>query len=173
MSRQQGHTWYRGRVIWSADVPHQYVGTGSGRRPHRQRPVATARGATARLKVMTLNVGHMSACLWGELKAHLSSGDCDYDVLCLQELHWSQTCQFSVQSWSVVVSAGRNKADGVIVLVNPKFRQSQVKYDEIMKGRLLRVQLAMGDTRVEIFCCYQFAWQTTMAKEDNLRQRQC
>ena len=114
----------------------------------------------------------MSAFLWGELKAHLGSGTCDYDVVCLQELHWSQTCQFVVGGWSVVVSAGQDKSDGVMVLVSPKFQQSQVKYDEIMKGRLLRVQIAIADTRVEIFCCYQFVWQTALTKDDNLRRRQ-
>ena len=121
---------------------------------------------------MTLNVGHMSAFLWGELKAHLGSNACDYDVVCLQELHWSQTCQFNVGGWSVVVSAGQDKSDGVMVLVNPKFKQSQVKSDEIVRGRLLRVQIAVDDTKVEIFCCYQFVWQTALTKDDNLRKRQ-
>ena len=58
-----------------------------------------------------------------------------------------------------------------MVLVSPK-RQSQVKYDEIVKGRLLRVQLAVDDARVEVFCCYQFVWQTELTKDDNLRRRQ-
>ena len=114
----------------------------------------------------------MSAFLWGELKAYLGSSACDYDVVCLQELHWSQTCQFSVGGWSAVVSAGPDRSDGVMVLVSPKFKQSQVKYDEIVKGRLLRVQLAVDDARVEVFCCYQFVWQTELTKDDNLRRRQ-
>ena len=71
-----------------------------------------------------------------------------------------------------MVSAGPDRSDGVMVLVNPKFKQSQVKYDEIIKGRLLRVQLAVGDARVEVFCCYQFVWQTELTKDDNLRRRQ-
>ena len=169
---QHGHTWYRGRLLWSAGTQHQFVVTPQPRKARRPRPVNTPRGATARLKVMTLNVGHMSVFLWGELKAHLGSGTCDYDVICLQELHWSQTCQFSVGGWSAVVSAGHDRSDGVMVLVNPKFQQSQVKYDEIIRGRLLRVQIAVADIRVEIFCCYQFVWQTTLTKEDNLRRRQ-
>ena len=59
-----------------------------------------------------------------------------------------------------------------MVLVNPKFQQSQVKYHEIIRDRLLRVQIAVADIRVEIFCYYQFVWQTTLTKEDNLRPRQ-
>ena len=171
-ANQQGHTWYRGRVLWSTGAPNNQAGAQPTHQTRRSRPMATPRGATARLKIMILNVGHMSAFLWGELKAHLGSGTCDYDVVCLQELHWSQTCQFIVGGWSVVVSAGQDKSDGVMVLVNPKFQQSQVKYDEIMKGRLLRVQIAIADTRVEIFCCYQFVWQTALTKDDNLRRRQ-
>ena len=71
-----------------------------------------------------------------------------------------------------MVSAGPDRSDGVMVLVSPKFRQSQVKYDEIVKGRLLRVQIAVDDARVEVFCCYQFVWQTELSKDDNLRRRQ-
>ena len=70
-----------------------------------------------------------------------------------------------------MVSAGPDRSDGVMVLVSPKFKQSQVKYDEIVRGRLLRVQLAVEDAKM-VFCCYQFVWQTELAKEDNLRKRQ-
>ena len=142
-ANQHGHTWYRGRVLWSEGTQHLLVDAPPPRRTRRPRPVTTLRGATARLK-----------------------------VVCLQELHWSQTCQFNVGGWSVVVSAGQDKSDGVMVLVNPKFKQSQVKYDEIVRGRLLRVQIAVDDTKVEIFCCYQFVWQTALTKDDNLRKRQ-
>ena len=117
----QGHAWYRGRVVWSTDVPHHAAVTQPSRRPKRNCPGATPRGATARLKIMTLNVGHMSAFLWSELKAYLGSSSCDHDVICLQELHWSQTCQFCVGGWSAVVSAGPDRSDGVMVLVSPKF----------------------------------------------------
>ena len=58
---QQGQTWYRGRVVWSADVPRHPAIAQPTRRLRRNRPGATPRGATARLKIMTLNVGHMSA----------------------------------------------------------------------------------------------------------------
>ena len=168
---QQGYAWYRGRVIRSAEIPH-HLATQPPRRPKRQYQGTTRRGATARLKIMTLNVGHMSAFLWSELKAYLASSACEYDVMCLQELHWSQTCQFCVGGWSAVVSAGSDRSDGVMVLVNPKFKQSQVKFDEIIRGKLLRVQIAVADARVEVFCCYQFVWQTELTKEDNLRRRQ-
>ena len=144
---QQGHTWYRGRIVWSAGVPHRPATAQPSRGPRRPRPGATPRGATARLRIMTLNVGHMSAFLWGELKAYLGSSACDYDVVCLQELHWSQTCQFSVGGWSAVVSAGPDRSDGVMVLVSPKFKQSQVKYDEIVKGTTVVV---LGDFNAEL-----------------------
>ena len=121
---------------------------------------------------MTLNVGHLSAFLWGEIKAQLGSPTCNHDVICLQELHWSQTCQFNVGGWTAVVSAGKDKSDGVMILVNPKYKSTQVKFDEIIKGRVLRVQIAIEDSRVEIFGCYQFVWRSELTKEDNLRRRQ-
>ena len=149
-------------------VPHHPATVQPSRKPKRPRPEATPRGATARLRIMILNVGHMSAFLWGELKAYLGSSACDYDVsnICLKHANsaWG--------GWSVVVSAGPDRLDGVMVLVSPKFKQSQVKYDEIIKGRLLRVQLAVDDARVEVLCGHQPVRQTELTKEDNLRRRQ-
>ena len=152
--------------------PRTIVQSPPPRRSARRGPQHTKRGATARLQVMTLNVGHLSSFLWGEIKAQLGSPTCDHDVICLQELHWSQTCQFTVGGWTAVVSAGKDKSDGVMILVNPRYKPAQVKFDEIIKGRVLRVQIAIDDSRVEIFGCYQFVWQSTLTKEDNLRRRQ-
>ena len=109
---QHGHTWYRGRILWSASVPHHPAMAPPSRIPKRPRPGATPMGATARLKIMTLNVGHMSAFLWGELKAYLGSGACDYDydVVCLQELHWSQHANSAWADglpWFLLAQTGR------------------------------------------------------------------
>ena len=167
-----GHAWYRGRLVKSMIDPCNIAQSPPPGRSTRRGPQHTKRGATARLQVMTLNVGHLSAFLWGEIKAQLGSPTCDHDVICLQELHWSQTCQFTVGGWTAVVSAGKDKSDGVMILVNPRYRPEQVKFDEIIKGWVLRVQIAIDDSRVEIFGCYQFVWQTALTKEDNLRRRQ-
>ena len=171
-ANQKGHTWYRGRLLCSSDIPRLTATMQPSSTVRRPRHGAVARGATVRLKIMTLNVGHMSAFLWGEIKAYLGTNACDYDVVCFQELHWSQTCQFSVAGWSAVVSAGKDRSDGIMVLVHPKFKQHQVKYDEIITGRVLRVQIAVDDSRAEIFCCYQHVWRTEITKEENLRKRQ-
>ena len=167
-----GQAWCRGRLVRSVMDPRTIVQSPPPRRSARRGPQHTKRGATARLQVMTLNVGHLSSFLWGEIKAQLGSPTCDHDVICLQELHWSQTCQFTVGGWTAVVSAGKDKSDGVMILVNPRYKPAQVKFDEIIKGRVLRVQIAIDDSRVEIFGCYQFVWQSTLTKEDNLRRRQ-
>ena len=169
---RDGQTWYRGRLVRSLINPCTVALSPPPRRSARRGPLHTKRGATARLQVMTLNVGHLSAFLWGEIKAQLGSPTCNHDVICLQELHWSQTCQFNVGGWTAVVSAGKDKSDGVMILVNPKYKSTQVKFDEIIKGRVLRVQIAIEDSRVEIFGCYQFVWRSELTKEDNLRRRQ-
>ena len=169
---RHGQAWYRGRLVRSVMDPRTIVQSPPPRRSARRGPQHTKRGATARLQVMTLNVGHLSSFLWGEIKAQLGSPTCDHDVICLQELHWPQTCQFTVGGWTAVVSAGKDKSDGVMILVNPRYKPAQVKSDEIIKGRVLRVQITIDDSRVEIFGCYQFVWQSTLTKEDNLRRRQ-
>ena len=144
-----------------------------GPEPRTRRPAnARRRGGVDRLSILSLNVGSLSGFLWTEIKAYIASQKCEADFILLQEVHWRQTCSFRVGGWSAFVSATAERADGVMVLAHPRYQDSQLKFDEVVKGRVLRVQVSLQKEKVELFCVYQRVWQNQLSKSDNIEQRQ-
>ena len=133
---------------------------------------ACRRGGVSRLNVLSLNVGSLSGFLWAEIKAYIASPRCDADFILLQEVRWQQTCSFRVGGWAAFVSATAEKADGVMILAHPRYQDSQLKFDEVVRGRVLRVQVSLQQEKVELFSVYQRVWQNQLTKSDNLEQRQ-
>ena len=125
-----------------------------------------------RLSILSLNVGSLSGFLWTEIKAYIASQKCEADFILLQEVHWRQTCSFRVGGWSAFVSATAERADGVMILAHPRYQDSQLKFDEAVRGRVLRVQVSLQKEKVELFCVYQRVWQNQLSKSDNIEQRQ-
>ena len=125
-----------------------------------------------RLNIISLNAGSLSGFLWAEIKAYIASQKCEADFILLQEVHWQQTCSFRVGGWSAFVSATAERADGVMILAHPKYQDSQLKFDEVVRGRILRVQVSLQKEKVELFCVYQRVWQNQLSKSDNVEQRQ-
>ena len=97
-----------------------------------------------RLRVLSLNVGALSTLLWQELREALPG--LPHDVVFLQETHWSEASQFAVNQWTVVQSSTAERADGVMVLLSPRFRGAVVRHEEVVPGRVLRVQIQLQDS---------------------------
>ena len=161
--------WYRNLLITE---PQIQLPTG-GSEPRTRRPAnVRRRGGVDRLSILSLNVGSLSGFLWTEIKAYTASQKCEADFILLQEVHWRQTCSFRVGGWSAFVSATAERADGVMILAHPRFQDSQLKFDEVVRGRVLRVQVSLQKEKVELFCVYQRVWQNQLSKSDNIEQRQ-
>ena len=87
-AQAHGGTWYKGKWLTAKNLGHintmctQRTSTGSQRRGRRG-------GAkeSARLRLLSLNVGSLSTLLWQELKEFLLTAP--HDIICLQETHWS------------------------------------------------------------------------------------
>ena len=161
--------WYRNLLITEPRIQLPIGG-----QEHRTRRPANAcrRGGVERLSILSLNVGSLSGFLWTEIKAYIASPRCEADFILLQEVHWRQTCSFRVGGWSAFVSATTEKADGVMILAHPRYLDSQLKFDEVVRGRVLRVQVSLQKEKVELFCVYQRVWQNQLSKSDNIEQRQ-
>ena len=112
----------------------------------------------SRLQLLSLNVGNLSAFLWTELKSYLTSEGLCFDAICLQKVNWSASAEFTVAGWKAIVSASTARADGVMTLIHPKYVSARIKFDEIVKGRALRVQFQAPAGRVELLNIYQFVW---------------
>ena len=161
--------WYRHLIITEPQIQLTTAGLNS-RSP---RPtLSSRRGGVSRLNVLSLNVGSLSGFLWAEIKAYIASPRCDADFILLQEVHWQQTCSFRVGGWAAFVSATAERADGVMILAHPRYQDSQLKFDEVVRGRVLRVQVSLQQAKVELFSVYQRVWQNQLTKSDNVEQRQ-
>ena len=161
--------WYRHLLITEPQIQLTTAGLNS-RAP---RPTLSCRrGGVSRLNVLSLNVGSLSGFLWAEIKAYIASPRCDADFILLQEVHWQQTCSFRVGGWAAFVSATAERADGVMILAHPRYQDSQLKFDEVVRGRVLRVQVSLQQSKVELFSVYQRVWQNQLTKSDNVEQRQ-
>ena len=161
--------WYRHLLITEPQIQLTTAGLDS-RAP---RPTLSCRrGGVSRLNVLSLNVGSLSGFLWAEIKAYIASPKCDADFILLQEVHWQQTCSFRVGGWAAFVSATAERADGVMILAHPRYQDSQLKFDEVVRGRVLRVQVSLQQSKVELFSVYQRVWQNQLTKSDNVEQRQ-
>ena len=113
-----------------------------------------------RIRLLSLNVGSLSTLLWQELKEYLLKAP--YDVICLQETHWSTSSEFVVQGWRAIHSGTKARADGVLTLLHPRHRADTIRHEEIQPGRILRTQLQTPQGRVELFNCYQFPHNFTV-----------
>ena len=55
--------------------------------------------------MLSWNAGHLGAQQWAEVKAWLHTGASDScDLLALQETHWNETAEFTVEGWQCVSS---------------------------------------------------------------------
>ena len=56
--------------------------------------------------MLSWNAGHLGAQQWAEVKAWLHTGASDScDLLALQETHWNETAELTVEGWQCVGSA--------------------------------------------------------------------
>ena len=129
-------------------------------------------GRQPRFRIFTLNVGGLSAFMWADLKAFISGPGLKYDAVLLQETHRTQSSEFRTAGWSAIGSASKSKADGLMTLIHPKHNTGSIKHEEIVPGRLQRVQVIVEGGRVEILNAYQHVWSYTDSTEINTSRRQ-
>ena len=129
-------------------------------------------GIQPRFRIFTLNVGGLSAFMWSDLKAFLRGPGLQYDTILLQETHRTQSSEFCTAGWNAIGSASTSKADGLMTLINPKHATQNIKHDEVVPGRLQRVQVVVERGRVEILNAYQHVWNYNDSTEANIGRRQ-
>ena len=61
------------------------------------------------LRMLSWNAGHLGVQQWTEIKAWLHTGASDScDLMALQETHWNETAEFTVEGWQCVSSAKKD-----------------------------------------------------------------
>ena len=89
-------------------LPAHSTGTSQSPSPPTPLPERRPRGGTHSkpLRMLSWNAGHPGVQQWAEVKAWLHTGASDScDVMALQETHWHETAEFTVEGWQCVSSA--------------------------------------------------------------------
>ena len=146
-AEKHGRTMYRGRTI------HGGPQTVRVPRPEQKAKDLGRRG------IFSWNAGGISAELYAELLRYLDLQDTVVDVAVIQETHWSTSGEWRTGQWQCTHSAsGRKNQDGVWVAIRSSLLEnSEVCWQEIVSGRLLRVRATLEGQRWEIFGLYQHA----------------
>ena len=159
---RDGVTTYRGRPLYISEVPQQastLVHAHSATRRFKPR-VTPAQGG--RLKIFSWNCAglgqvHDELLHWVTVRG--------YDIVILQETLWKFSNTWVNENY-VFVHSGWNKKGksecGLLVLISKKLvREKDVRFQEIIPGRLLRVHSAttVGTHTLDVIAAYQHVWR--------------
>ena len=162
-AREQGGTWYRG--VWRN-------ARSLGVLPAEQRPQQpddarrrqpTLQGRCPRLRVLTYNVGGLTAELYNILVTWLHEQRVA-DVVVLQETHWGlgkQDGQWSIGSWHFLTSADpQARYAGVCICISDKLAsRDDISYSTWVPGRVLHARLTGHTVPIDIVAVYQWVMQ--------------
>ena len=174
---------------------------GSGRPPTAAPRTRRAGQQAKPVRVMSWNAGHLGQQQWFEIKTWLQlqlEADKVCDVLILQETHWQESAEFTVSGWYCISSASKpvahqrkprkepkqskgtsasgsapsiTRADGLMVLLSPKFQKKQIRWKEWTTGRVLEVRAFLAGSRVTFLAVYQHVWSSNKTQQDNKSDR--
>eukprot|EP00438_Fugacium_kawagutii_P013831 Skav210622 [mRNA] locus=scaffold234:513616:521032:- [translate_table: standard] len=143
-----GEAWYKGRLYTAPALAHHQM-TPSVRCP--QPPVRT-RG----FRVFNWNCGGLRMENWDFLQQWLRQNP--YDLVCLQETHWSLTQEWQVPGYWCVHSGTSGYRGGLLTLVSKRLcHQTQISWADIIPGHLVHIRLQLTPLNYDILNCYQHA----------------
>ena len=159
-----GGTWHRGG--WRS--AHSLGVEVAGPLPHKPKPAHTSptmQGRRPRVKVLSYNVGGMSAELYDVFLLWLREQECA-DVVLLQEIHWGMgrgEAQWTKEGWHFVVSASaESRYAGVCICISAKLaKASDIDFNVWRPGRLLHVRIHGRTIPVDVINAYQWARKPT------------
>ena len=119
----------------------------------------------ARVKVFSWNAGGLSVEANAELEHFLQTSS--YAIALAQETHWSTSGEWKKGDWTFIHSASqRPKQDGVMVAIRTSMlTESEVLWQEVHPGRILRVRAELNKQQWDIFSLYQHAMTAGSASD--------
>ena len=179
-----GPTMYRGSLCSASDLQAQYgqplpppnhKPTPTARRGSRDRPQTRARHPARRVQVLTFNVSGLSSAMWQELQTWLSTPEANnYDIILLQETHWTSVSDFTSGQWRCVGTpiADKDKCSGLLTLVHSRLGPAHVIQSKTyLKGRVLHTRVHQQFGAIDVINVYQHVWcsQHTAAQNQAAR----
>ena len=151
-AKLSGQTFYKGRILY----PNMQYARAPRIQHSMQQP---------RIHVLSWNAGGLSSEGTAEFEHFLNSSQ--YAVALVQETHWSTSGEWSKGDWTFIHRPSkRARQDGVMVVLRTSMLTStEVSWQEIIPGRLLRVRAVINHQQWELFSLYQHAMSPGSAEE--------
>ena len=151
---RNGGTYYRGR--WMSD-PHQGFAHDDQPAPTSSKQPTQQKHHGRHMRVMTYNAGGLGGGLYEELIHYARK--VKIDILCVQESQWRFSSTWQVPGFRVVHSghASTVKAGVMILIADALASQEQIRFEEIVEGRLLHARVQVGCQNIDILNLYQHA----------------
>jgi len=158
-AQRSGMAWYRGRCL----TPEDFLKMGMRPLNTDLPPMTPANLATCnmhnaprkRLTCLTWNGGGLSNHRLDELKCWLVQQQ--IQIAAVTETRWSFCSTWSDNSWHHIHSADPDhRGSGVLILVAKTLCDANnLRWNDIVPGRLLHVRLHMNPRNIDILGCYQ------------------
>ena len=162
-AHRMGTSWYQGRCYLFHQFPQvvqQKVLQELSQYPHRKPLPLDSQSlhvAKRRLKIITWNPGGLSLERFDEVRQWLLQQGAD--VVFLVETRWQYTQEWQDQHWNCIHSGGTDsRSSGIMCLISRRLaRLQQIRWIDVVPGRLLHVQLQFKGRSIDVLGCYQFS----------------
>ena len=140
-----------------------------GGAPATLKAQATSRGKPSKfldkqqLTYLSWNAGSLTTAVWEELLSLLKTPSyAGIRIVAIQETHWRGDWQFTKDGWHVISSGSSGeKSAGVLIMVHSSLCKSQqLKFNEVIPGRILHVRVPGEDCSLDVLSCYQHVWRS-------------
>ena len=170
-AEKNGTAFYRGKSL----TLQQLGGTPAALPSESARKPKRAHTHKDEIQYLSWNACALTTAVWEELLSLLETDPfSEVKIVAVQETHWRGSWQFSKSGWHVVSSGTHNKQGaGVLIMVHSSLcKAKDIRFNEILPGRLLHVRIPGEKFSLDVISFYQFVWRSKQTLTQSQEQRQ-
>ena len=172
---RDGCAWYRGQCWTTSDFPkslqQQYSPTSRPIPfPKETRQYNERQRDSRRLRLLTWNCGGLSKSKLDDVRLWMEQ-QC-LDGMVFTETRWKFTSEWSDNAWNYIHSSDEQVgAQGLLIMLHRRIcHPNSIRWQALMAGRLLHVQLRLSQRCMDVIACYQYSAQTDASRLTARRQ---